>query len=301
VAVSSVREGASPRKESELDYSRTSPEVQALSDDWVPPGGVLGGIVAETRRRIDDLLRRRPQLEAEASRVPEAPSFRRALTGPSVAVIAEIKRRSPSRGPVNPALSAPHQAAAYASGGASAISVLTEPAHFGGSPADLVDARRVMDLPVLKKDFHLHPVQLLEARSLGASAVLLIVRALAPATLRQMIEAAGALRLDVLVEVRTLGELATATDVGAQLIGVNSRNLETLGVSPGEAEEVLRAAPGGVLAVYESGVRDRDDVERAARAGADAVLVGSAVSAAADPLAAVRALVGVRKRRDARR
>jgi indole-3-glycerol phosphate synthase len=211
-------------------------------------------------------------------------------------VIAEVKRRSPSKGWINPGLSAEDQARAYERGGAAGISVLTEPAHFGGSVGDLEAVRRAVGVPVLKKDFHVDPVQLLEAKSAGASAALLIVRALAPDTLQRMMDAARAIDLEVLVEVRDEDELRRALDAGAALVGINNRNLETLIIDPETSTRLLAQVPASVTAVAESGVGGRADVERVARAGADAVLVGSAVSAAQDPTAAVRALSGVPRR-----
>lgn len=193
------------------------------------------------------------------------------------------------------------QAAAYAAGGAAAISVLTEPDHFGGSSEDLIRVRDVVDVPVLKKDFHVDAIQLLEAKAIGASAALLIVRALAPDQLVDLVRAADDLQLEVLLEVRDADELrravdACATSSAATAIGVNNRNLETLVIDAGRAEELIAEIPTRFVAIAESGVIARRDVERAAHARADAVLVGSAVSAAADPAAAVRDLTNVPRR-----
>lgn len=184
----------------------------------------------------------------------------------------------------------------YAEAGAAAISVLTEPDQFGGAPDDVAAVRAAVTLPVLKKDFHVEPVQLLEACALGASAALLIVRALAPAQLLRMAKAARALELELLLEVRDEEELARALDAGAAVVGVNNRDLETLEIDASTTDRVLPHIPAHCIAVAESGVRDRGDVERCARAGADAVLVGSVLSAAADPSAAARALAGVARR-----
>jgi indole-3-glycerol phosphate synthase len=171
--------------------------------------------------------------------------------------------------------------------------VLTEPAHFGGTTDDLVAVRREVGLPALKKDFHVDPIQLLEAKGAGASAALLIVRALSHDALQRMADAACELDLAVLVEVRDSDELERALAIGAAVIGVNSRNLETLAIDSAAAERLIGQIPDTIVAVAESAVSSREDVERVARAGADAVLVGSAVSAASDPAAAVRRLVGV--------
>jgi indole-3-glycerol phosphate synthase len=210
-----------------------------------------------------------------------------------VQVIAEVKRRSPSKGWINPRLTAADQARAYAAGGAAAISVLTEPAHFGGSTDDLVSVRAAVSIPVLKKDFHVHPVQLAEARVVGASAALLIARALSPDDLLRMADAARQLELEVLIEIRDEDELQRALDAGASIIGINNRNLETLAIDPATSERLLGLVPPSVVAIAESGVSGRADVERIAARGADAVLVGSSVSASDDPIAAVAGLCGV--------
>jgi indole-3-glycerol phosphate synthase len=215
------------------------------------------------------------------------------LTGLNVAVVAEIKRRSPSKGWIKPGLAAADTARAYEAGGAAAVSVLTEPKHFGGSVDDLIAARDNITIPVLKKDFHIEPIQLLEARALGASAALLIARALSPDELRRLALAARDLALEVLIEVRDEEELARAMECDPSMIGVNNRNLETLAIDAAMSERLIGMIPRTVVAVMESGVTSRADVERAARIGADAVLVGSAMSAADDATAAVKALTGV--------
>jgi indole-3-glycerol phosphate synthase len=280
-----------------LDDNRIIPEVQAPNRTWTPPGGTLGAILAEARERVRSLpsaRRSELQLIAAGPRDGNVPSFTAALrAGRAVSVIAEVKRRSPSKGEINTALSAGAQAMAYAAGGAAAISVLTEPQHFGGSLTDLADARAAVSIPLLRKDFVLDRTQLWEARAAGASAVLLIARALEPALLDELAAEAIALGLEPFVEVRSEQELARALATGAPAIGVNQRDLETLAIDPEVAERLLPLVPRARVAVSESGVRDRGGVERAAANGADAVLVGSALSAAADPAAAVRALTGV--------
>lgn len=268
--------------------------MQAFSR-WVPPAGVLGAIVAETRDRIAALHQDRDRLEARARDVPEGPPLMDALRRPEVAVIAEVKRRSPSKGDIARSLSAPDQAAAYHRGGAAAISVLTEPAHFAGSAADLEATRAAVPIPLLKKDFHLDEVQVIEARALGASALLLIARALDHGALRAMVRAAGDWSIEPLVEVRDEEELERALESGARVIGINNRDLETLAIDPATSERLIPLVPPDRIAIAESGVQSRGDVERLARCGADAVLVGSSISAAADPAAAVRALTSVRR------
>lgn len=265
------------------------------SPAWTAPTGTLGRIVAEARLRATALLSRAGELEAAAATAPAGPSLLAALSARSrgVAVIAEVKRRSPSKGWINAEITAPDQAIAYEGGGAAAISVLTEPAHFGGTNEDLVAVRAAVGIPAIKKDFHVDPIQLVEARAIGASAALLIARALGPSELAQMTDAARRLSLEVIVEIRDDDELARALDVGATIIGVNNRNLETLEIDARTSERLIPRIPANVVAISESGVTGRGDVERVALVGADAVLVGSAISAAGDPRVAVRALAGV--------
>jgi indole-3-glycerol phosphate synthase len=271
---------------------RRRTEVQA-STAWSPPSGTLGHIVDEARSRARALEDRFSELERRALEVSGVLGFASALRGPSVAVVAEVKRRSPSKGWIQPSMDAARQARAYAAAGAQAISVLTEPRHFAGSTDDLIAAREAAGVPILKKDFHVEPIQLLEAKSLGASAALLIVRALGPARLPELMGAARELALEVLVEVRDERELALALACRAAVVGINNRNLETLAIDPATSERLLEQVPAHVIAIAESGVGERADVERLARAGADAILVGSSVSAAADPGEAVRSLTGV--------
>lgn len=215
-------------------------------------------------------------------------------------IIAEVKRASPSRGAINATLDAAGQARAYERGGAVAISVLTEPTRFGGSNEDLASVRAAVGLPVLKKDFHVAVIQLFEARALGASAALVIARAIPPDRLAEMLAAGREIGLEILVEVRNLAELDLALSFDAELIGINNRDLETLAVDPSTSGRVIPLVPRSALAVAESGIETRADVERAAEAGADAVLVGAALSASPDPEAAVRVLVGVPRSADAR-
>ena len=262
---------------------------------WTPPGGTLGRIDAEAERRAGELKRRRSALEADAARQPRGPSLVAGLRGPEVAVVAELKRRSPSRGTINDDLSASWQAAAYVAGGAAAVSILTEPRHFGGSGDDLARVREAVRVPLLKKDFHVDPVQLLEARALGASAVLLIARALDPRRLAALVAESHRLELEVVLEIRTEVELERAVSTGAAIVGVNSRDLESLAIDVRVTERLIPLIPASSIAIAESGLAGPSDVRRVAALGADAVLVGSALSGAADPSAAVRSLTGVRR------
>ncbi len=220
-------------------------------------------------------------------------SFADALRRADVAIIAELKRRSPSKGVLDATLDAGARAAEYARGGAAALSILTEPSEFGGSLDDMADARQRVDVPLLRKDFIVDEVQLLEARVVGASAVLLIARAHPAPRFFALAAAARSLGLDVLLEVRDEAELERALGVPGGVIGVNNRNLETLIIDDAVSERLLRLVPPERIAVYESGVRDSDGVRRAAALGADAVLVGSALSVAASASDAVRALTGI--------
>lgn len=266
---------------------------------WSPPTGVLGRIVAEAIARVAE-LRADPAtsraLERDLAGTPAAPRFRDALLREHVGVIAEVKRRSPSKGEINAALSAADQARAYAAGGAAAISVLTEPDHFGGSVDDLREASGAVAIPVLRKDFLVDEVQLMEARAAGAAAVLLIARALSPATLARLFGFARELGLESLVEVRSEGELERALEIGAGVIGVNERDLETLVMEPTVRERLIPLIPRSVAAVAESGIQSVADVERAAGLGADAVLVGSSLSASGTPESAVHAIASVRRK-----
>jgi indole-3-glycerol phosphate synthase len=279
------------------------PETQAFSAPrsvWTPPSGTLGGLVAAAYARAAAQSHEARDWHALAESAPATPSFRAALRRSNVAVIAEVKRRSPSKGSINPGIDAPERARSYVTAGAAAISVLTEPDHFGGSMNDLEAVAAAVAVPVLRKDFIVASVQLYEARARGASAALLIVRALPRAALVELHDLGTAIGLDLLVEVRDEEELALALDIGAAIIGVNNRNLESLVIDPSTVGRVVPLIPRDVIAVAESGMASPEDVQRAAAAGADAVLVGSYVSAAPDPLAAVRALSGVSVERDAR-
>ncbi len=206
------------------------------------------------------------------------------------AVIAEVKRRSPSKGPLRPDLDPAELARAYEGAGAFAISVLTEPDHFGGSLSDLTAVRAAADVPVLYKDFVVDPYQLWEARAAGADLVLLIVALLGPETSRYVGLAAEA-GLTPLVEVHDGPELDAALDAGARLVGVNNRDLKTFRTDLGVSRELLARLPAGVLGVAESGLRGPEDLEDLAAFGARAFLVGEALVREPDPGAALRRFV----------
>jgi indole-3-glycerol phosphate synthase len=255
----------------------------------------LDQILRSTRVGLDMVHARRATLERDvaASRVP--PSFRDALRKGNVAVIAEVKRRSPSAGPIREDLDPGDRAALYANHGAAAISVLTDGPYFGGSIQDLSAAARRSSAPVLRKDFILDEVQILEARAAGAAGVLLIVRALGP-RLRPLLRYAADLGLDALVEVHTPDELRTALEAGGSIIGVNSRDLDTFKIDKEAAWKIIAEVPAESIAVAESGMAGTEDVQLAAAAGADAVLIGTALSAAASPGELLRGLTRVARR-----
>ena len=255
----------------------------------------LSSILDATRARVTDLRTRRRAVEEAAATAPAPPSWTEALSGDDVAVIAEVKRRSPSAGAIAPELDPAAHAKRYAAGGARALSVLTEGPHFGGSPDDLVAVRRAVPLPILRKDFIVDPIQLYETRALGASAVLLIVCALDDAALRELAALALELGLARLIEVHDAGELTRALRLDPEAIGVNSRDLATFRTDLSAIEPIVRAVPADVLTVAESGITSRQDVERVARWGADAILVGTVLARMTDPTAGVREFTGVRR------
>jgi indole-3-glycerol phosphate synthase len=254
---------------------------------------VLDAIVDATRRQLPALRARRAELERAAAGRAEPASFSAALRGDRVAVIAEIKRRSPSAGAIQPLLDPAKLARAYRDGGAAAVSVLTEADFFGGTIADLSAVTSAVNVPVLRKDFIVDEVQLLDARATGASAALLIVRILTPEQLGSLLRFAALIGLDSLVETHGPDELRTALDQGATIVGVNSRDLDTLVIDAPRAWQLLAEVPGQVIAVAESGMRTVADVQLAAAAGADAVLVGSALAGSSQPRERVGDLTGV--------
>jgi indole-3-glycerol phosphate synthase len=256
-------------------------------------GTVLDGIVAWHRRRAADDRRRLDDLLEEAATAPPPRRFASALAAePGLSVVAEIKRRSPSAGDIAPSLVPAHVARAYAAGGAACLSVLTDGEFFGGSAADLSEARAACDLPVLRKDFTVSVADVADARLMGADAVLLIAAALADAELGRLGSLADDLDLDALVEVHDDVELERALAAGATMVGVNQRDLRTFDVDRDLAARLARHIPGDVVKVAESGVRGPGDATRLAAAGYDAVLVGESLVVAPDPSAAVRALRG---------
>jgi indole-3-glycerol phosphate synthase len=252
-------------------------------------------LIAGAREGVEARRRDLPQadLEARLSARGEDRPFNEALVRPGLSLIAEFKRRSPSAGALAPeAIDLAAQVAAYERGGAAALSVLTDEPHFGGSLADLRAARAACDLPIIRKDFIVDPYQLYEAAVNGADAVLLIVAALGDEDLRALHQEARSIDLDCLVEVHDEGELERALEAGAEVIGINNRNLDEMSVDIATTFELMPDVPAGKTVVAESGISGRAELEELDRVGVDAVLIGGALMTAPDPEAKVRELTG---------
>jgi indole-3-glycerol phosphate synthase len=258
---------------------------------------VLETIVAATRRIVAARREREPDpdLEARASqRQPQTGRFRQALSVPDrLNIIAECKRRSPSRGMLRADYDPVAIAMRYEHAGAAALSILTEPTFFDGSLEHLAAVREAARLPLLRKDFIVDSYQLLEARANGADAVLLIVAALGGNELRTLLSAARAFGLATLVEVHDIAELDRALEAGAEIIGVNNRNLRTLDVDVHVSELAAARIPSTIVAVSESGIRTADDVSRLQGLGYRAFLIGERFMTADDPGAALADLLAV--------
>ncbi|CAN5780785.1 indole-3-glycerol phosphate synthase TrpC [soil metagenome] len=253
--------------------------------------GFLTDFMVRSRRDLAEHPLDEGGLLVRASARPPARGFLDALRAAAPGLIAEVKRASPSAGPIAEHADPVARATAYVEGGAAAISVLTEPRHFQGSLADLEAVRVSVQVPVLRKDFIVHPGQVIEARAHGADAVLLITAALTDGELSIMLALACDLGMGSLVETHTDEELDRAVASGAEVIGVNARDLESLEVDVTGALERIRRLPHDRVGVFESGVRTRADVDAAIDAGASAILVGEALMRAGDPRAAIRALI----------
>lgn len=254
--------------------------------------GFLTDLVERLRRELREHPLDDAALMARASAMPPARDLVGALRAAEPpALIAEVKRASPSAGVIAEDVNPSVLARGYQAGGAAAISVLTEPRHFHGSLADLQAVRSSVSLPVLRKDFSIHPSQVIEARASGADAVLLIVAALTDAELRTLLSAAQDLGLAALVEAHSDEDLRRALETDARVIGVNARDLETLEVDVEGALARVGRVPQDRIAVLESGISTRANVDAALEAGASAILVGEALMRAADPARAVRKLL----------
>ena len=253
---------------------------------------VLERIVEDTRDEVDRRREAVPlaRLEAAIAERPACRPFSEALLRPGVSLIAEHKRRSPSAGEIRAGATVTDIVAAYERGGAAALSILTEPFHFGGALDDLRDARAATQLPALRKDFIVDPYQLYESSAAGADAVLLIVAALEPPALAELLQEARALDLDALVEVHDERELEAALEVDADVLGINNRDLSDFSVDIERTYELLSDIPAGKTVVSESGFSTRDQLDELERVGVDAVLIGETLMRAEDVEAAVRAL-----------
>jgi indole-3-glycerol phosphate synthase len=255
---------------------------------------VLERIVEDTR---EEVARRRETvplsaLESAIATRPECRPFSEALLRPGVSLIAEHKRRSPSAGEIRAGATVGDIVAAYERGGAAALSVLTEPFHFGGGLDDLREARAATTLPVLRKDFIVDPYQLYESSAIGADAILLIVAALELPDLDMLLQEARALDLDALVEVHDERELELALEVDADVLGINNRSLDDFSVDVERTYELLSDVPAGKTVVSESGYSSRDQLDELERVGVDAVLIGETLMRASDVEGIVRELTG---------
>jgi indole-3-glycerol phosphate synthase len=242
---------------------------------------------AESERDTRDIT----ELMNEALASPLPRDWKGALAKPGLSVIAEVKRRSPSMGDLAPDLDPAELALRYAAGGAACLSVLTDVDYFGGSVADLQAARSAVPIPVLRKDFTVHERDVADARIMGADAILLIVAALSEGELRRFASRAGELGLAALWEVHDEQELDIAANCGAEILGVNQRNLHTFEIDYHLADRLFDRIPSEMLSVAESGVRDSADAQRLAQIGYDAVLVGTSLVTSSNPDASIQAMV----------
>ena len=249
---------------------------------------MLDEILQRTMADLPVLRDRESEFAAAASQMPDPVGFMAGLQSLGLGVIAEVKRKSPSRGMIDGDLDPVAQAEAYETGGAVAVSVLTEPHFFSGSVDDLIAVKDRIDLPVLRKDFVVDPVQVIQARAIGADAILLIMACLTDRQATELIELATTWKLDALVEAHTGDEARRAVDCGARIIGVNNRDLSTFDVDLAMAERIAPSLPADVVRVAESGIWTVDDARRMGAAGYDAVLVGEALVRSDDPGALIR-------------
>jgi len=277
-----------PKKNRKKD-TRKLTETQASG----PAKDILSRIVDTKRVEVASLRGRERELAAAMVSARPTRDFTAALRRPGkVALIAEAKRRSPGAGPILPGLDVAVLGRAYEEAGASAMSVVTDGDYFGGELADLTQAREALDIPVLRKDFLLEEIQIVEARVAGADAVLLIARILDDERLRGLRERAEALGMAALVEAHDPGEVERALKSGASVLGINNRNLRTFETRIDVTLEMAREVPPSVVLVSESGIRTPTDVERLGRVGVDAILVGEALLREYDPGEAASRLVG---------
>jgi indole-3-glycerol phosphate synthase len=283
------------------EYTRIRTEMQLVTVDFeclksqlcsMTRKTILEEILKTKRDELASLTLFRKALEGQVVEAPPLRGFEVALQRPSeVSVIAEFKRRSPSAGDINPYAQVAGQASVYEASGAAAISILTDETYFGGSLGDLRSAREAVGVPLLRKDFILEPVQLYEARSAGADAILLIARVLTDSRLRELLDLSDELGLAALVEAHDEGDIDKALGSGARLIGVNARDLASFEVNFEQALRLIESLPSSVVAVAESGISSPEDAAAAGSAGADAILVGGWLMKG-DPQSGVESLVG---------
>jgi indole-3-glycerol phosphate synthase len=252
----------------------------------------LHSLIDATREAVERRQRERPlsELAAEVETGREGRPFAEALSRPGTSVIAEHKRRSPSAGTIREGASCAEIVNAFERGGAAAVSILTEEAHFGGSLADLREARAATELPILRKDFTIDPYQLFEAKLAGADGVLLVVGSLGQPELASLYAQAQELDLDAVVEIHDAEELDRALELDCDVIGINNRDLEDFSVDIQRTFDLLADVPTGKVVVSESGIYHRGQIEELEQVGVDAVLVGEALMRAPDPEAAAREL-----------
>jgi indole-3-glycerol phosphate synthase len=272
-----------------LDDIRAHKEQEVAAREAARPLATLIAACGDARpvRRLSKALR--PDVGADVRHSEsETPN------PPAVKLIAEVKRRSPTRGDLRPDADAPALATSYVAAGAAAVSVLTDEHFFHGTDDDLVEVRGRISAPVLRKDFTISSYQIYEARALGADAILLIVSMLSDDLINTFLDTADCLGMDALVEAHTEDEVRRAVALRAPIIGINNRDLATFEVDLGTTERLRPLIPERTIVVSESGILGRADVERAAAAGATAVLVGEALVTAVDPAAKVAELLGLR-------
>jgi indole-3-glycerol phosphate synthase len=250
--------------------------------------------VRSKRAELGALEDRAPELEAALEHAPDVRDFRAAISDPgTVSLIAECKRRSPGAGLIRATLDPAELTRSYETSGAAALSVLTDERHFAGSNRDLVQIRDATTIPILRKDFTLDALHVIEARGIGADAVLLIVRILSDDALRGLLRHAEALGMHALVETHDAHDLDRAMDAGAKIIGINNRDLATFTTDLDMTLRLVEQITGDAVVVSESGIRDAADVARLGEVGVDAVLVGETLLRASDPGAAAAELCGV--------
>jgi indole-3-glycerol phosphate synthase len=254
---------------------------------------ILDTILDDKRKEVAESIRNlgRERIEAMARDVPLPRGFRRSLERDPFALIAEIKKASPSRGLIVEDFDHRRLAAEFKAGGARALSVLTDKNYFSGDPSFIQEVKEVVDLPVLRKDFIIDEYQVFESRAIGADAMLLIVRALQPEELRRFYELATFLGMDVLVETHSEQDISIANSIGADIIGINNRDLDTFQVSIKTSIDLIPFVDERALAVSESGISSRRDVLALKEAGFRAALVGEGIVTRADRVSAVRELI----------